>query len=152
MIKDENSLHFRIKIGDKEIEVTGSTEYVRQLLERLIPSYLEAPSIPMPKGKASVPVLQIPGIEQTDSGPAITSPKKAELSQPEVIGLLLYASPDHASTSKDLIRLTMLSGEKFPVNSRLASMKGRVVKLPDKRWKLSAQGEKWVETEIFPKV
>lgn len=150
--EDKISLHFRIRIGDKEIEVTGATEYVKQLLERLVPNYLETQAVVGPKGKAPPTVSEVPGIEQTDSGPVITSPKKGELSQVEVLGLLLYASLDHASTSKDLIRLTKGSGVDVPVTARLTIMKGRVVHLPDKRWKLSVQGEKWVETEILPKL
>lgn len=152
MSEDKVPLHFRIKIGDKEIEVTGSSEYVKQLLEKLVPTYIETRAVVGSKVEASILPNHIPGIEQTDSGPVITSPKKAELSQTEVIALLLYASPNRANTSKDLIRLTKESGFDIAVAARLTEMRGRVVHLSDKRLKLSGEGAKWVNTQILPKL
>jgi hypothetical protein len=146
-----NSLHFRIKIGDKEIEVNGSGNYVEHLLERLVPEFLEAPALTVPKAKAAA-LGKLPGVEQTDSGPIITSSNKAKLSHFEVVGLLLYASPEHTNYSKNLIKSAEESGFKVPVGSRLTMMKGRVVHLSGKRWKLSAEGEKWVEEEVLPKL
>lgn len=151
MSEINNSLQFRIKIGDKEIEVKGPGKYVEQLLDKLVPIFLETPAVTVPKAKTSAPG-EVPGIEQTDSGPVITSSKKTELSQFEVVGLLLYASPEHTNHSKNLIKSAEESGLNVPVGSRLTMMKGRVVHLSDKRWRLSAQGEKWIEEKVLPKL
>jgi predicted transcriptional regulator len=82
--------------------------------------------------------------------------EKAKLSQYEAIGLLLYAFKEQKADPKTIALLLQNSGIKVSnVSARLKEMadSGRVFK-PDPKdvmWKLSAQGQMWVEKTIIPK-
>jgi hypothetical protein len=96
-------------------------------------------------------------IEWSVDGPLIVASEKAKLSQYEAIGLLLYAFKEQKADPKTLALLLQNSGIKVSnVSARLKEMadSGKVFK-PDPKdvvWKLSAQGQMWVEKTVIPKV
>lgn len=96
-------------------------------------------------------------IEWGVDGPLIVASEKAKLSQYEAIGLLLYAFKEQKADPKTIALLLQNSGIKVSnVSARLKEMadSGRVFK-PDPKdvvWKLSAQGQMWVEKTIIPKI
>jgi hypothetical protein len=97
---------------------------------------------------------QLEGIvELTTTGPIITSREK--LTHYEAVGLVLYASDRRSNTATQISQLLASSGIKCMVPARLNEMTKRgLVFKPDPAkpdWKLTTQGEKWVEEEILTK-
>ena len=98
---------------------------------------------------------QLKGIvELTTEGPVIVTREK--LTHYEDVGLVLYASEDRKNTASQIQRLLENSGIKSMVPARLNEMtkRGQVFK-PDPskpEFKLTIQGEKWVEEEILTKL
>jgi hypothetical protein len=98
---------------------------------------------------------QLKGIvEPTTEGPVIVTREK--LTHYEDVGLILYASNDRKSTASQVQKLLESSGIKSMVPARLNEMtkRGQVFK-PDPakpEFKLTIQGEKWVEDEVLTKI
>ncbi len=98
---------------------------------------------------------QLKGIvEPTTEGPVIVT--RENLTHYEAVGLVLYASGDHKNTASQVQRLLESSGIKSMVPARLNEMtkRGQVFK-PDPakpEFKLTIQGEKWVEEEVLTKL
>ena len=98
---------------------------------------------------------QLKGIvELTTEGPVIVTREK--LTHYEAVGLVLYASEDKTNTAAQVTRLLESSGIKSMVPARLNEMtkRGQVFK-PDPNkpdFKLTIQGEKWVEEEVIAKI
>jgi hypothetical protein len=74
----------------------------------------------------------------------------------EAVGLTLYASEERKSTAAQVQRLLESSGIKCMVPARLNEMtkRGQVFK-PDPakpEFKLTIQGEKWVEDEVLARL
>lgn len=93
-------------------------------------------------------------IEPTTEGPVIVT--RENLTHYEAVGLVLYASGDRKSTAAQVQRLLESSGIKSMVPARLNEMtkRGQVFK-PDPSkpvFKLTIQGEKWVEEEVLTKL
>jgi len=98
---------------------------------------------------------QLEGIvELTTAGPIITAREK--LTHYEAVGLVLYASDKRSNTATQIGQLLASSGIKCMVPARLNEMTKRgLVFKPDPAkpdWKLTTQGEKWVEEEILTKL
>jgi hypothetical protein len=98
---------------------------------------------------------QLEGIvELTTAGPIITAREK--LTHYEAVGLVLYASDKKSNTATQISQLLASSGIKCMVPARLNEMTKRgLVFKPDPAkpdWKLTTQGEKWVEEEILTKL
>jgi len=97
---------------------------------------------------------QLKGIvELTTEGPVIVA--RGKLTHYEAVGLVLYASEDKKSTAAQITRLLESSGIKSMVPARLNEMtkRGQVFK-PDPgkpEYKLTIQGEKWIEDEVLAK-
>ncbi len=98
---------------------------------------------------------QLKGIvEPTTEGPVIVTREK--LTHYEDVGLILYASNDRKNTASQVQKLLESSGIKSMVPARLNEMtkRGQVFK-PDPakpEFKLTIQGEKWVEDEVLTKI
>jgi hypothetical protein len=98
---------------------------------------------------------QLKGIvEPTTEGPVIVSREK--LTHYEDVGLILYASEERKNTAAQVQKLLESSGIKSMVPARLNEMtkRGQVFK-PDPakpEFKLTIQGEKWVEDEVLTKI
>ena len=93
-------------------------------------------------------------IEPTTEGPVIVT--RESLTHYEAVGLVLYASNDRRNTAAQIQKLLESSGIKSMVPARLNEMtkRGQVFK-PDPNkpdFKLTIQGEKWVEEEILTKL
>jgi hypothetical protein len=98
---------------------------------------------------------QLKGIvEPTTEGPVIVT--RENLTHYEAIGLVLYASDDRKNTASQVQKLLESSGIKSMVPARLNEMtkRGQVFKPDPARpeFKLTIQGEKWVEQEILTKL
>ena len=93
-------------------------------------------------------------IEPTTEGPVIVT--RESLTHYEAIGLVLYASEERKNTASQIQKLLENSGIKSMVPARLNEMtkRGQVFK-PDPskpEFKLTIQGEKWVEEEVLTKL
>ncbi len=98
---------------------------------------------------------QLKGIvEPTTEGPVIVTREK--LTHYEDVGLILYASEDKKNTAAQIQKLLESSGISAMVPARLNEMtkRGQVFK-PDPNkpeFKLTIQGEKWIEDEVLSKL
>ncbi len=93
-------------------------------------------------------------IEPTTEGPVIVT--RENLTHYEAVGLVLYASTERKNTAAQIQKLLESSGIKSMVPARLNEMtkRGQVFK-PDPNkpdFKLTMQGEKWVEDEVLTKL
>jgi hypothetical protein len=93
-------------------------------------------------------------IEPTTEGPVIVT--RENLTHYEAVGLVMYASTERKNTAAQIQRLLESSGIKSMVPARLNEMtkRGQVFK-PDPNkpeFKLTIQGEKWVEDEVLTKL
>ena len=93
-------------------------------------------------------------IELTTEGPVIVT--RENLTHYEAVGLVLYASEDKKNTAAQIQKLLESSGIKSMVPARLNEMtkRGQVFKPDPNRpeFKLTIQGEKWVEEEVLTKL
>ncbi|MGE5555149.1 MAG: hypothetical protein ACM3UY_02640 [Methanocella sp.] len=93
-------------------------------------------------------------IEPTTEGPVIVT--RENLTHYEAVGLVLYASDDKRNTAAQIQKLLESSGIKSMVPARLNEMTKRAqVFKPDPNkpeFKLTIQGEKWIEEEVLPKL
>jgi len=98
---------------------------------------------------------QLKGIvEATTEGPVIVT--RENLTHYEAVGLVLYASDDKKNTAAQIQKLLESSGIKSMVPARLNEMtkRGQIFK-PDPNkpdFKLTIQGEKWVEEDVLSKL
>jgi hypothetical protein len=93
-------------------------------------------------------------IEPTTEGPVIVT--RENLTHYEAVGLVLYGSDDKKNTASQVQKLLESSGIKSMVPARLNEMtkRGQVFKPDPSRpeFKLTIQGEKWVEQEVLTKL
>jgi hypothetical protein len=98
---------------------------------------------------------QLKGIvEFSTEGPVIIA--RGNLTHYEAIGLTLYASESKTSTAAQIQKLLESSGIKCMVPARLNEMtkRGQVFKPDPSRteFRLTMQGERWVEDEVLAKL
>jgi hypothetical protein len=145
----------RIKTPFGEVVIEGETpEEILSILETMPTNFVEKLSDfvsdrLMPSG------AQLKGIvELTTEGPLIVTREK--LTHYEAVGLVLYASEDKTNTASKISKLLESSGIKSMVPARLNEMtkRGQVFKPDPKKpdFKLTIQGEKWVEDEVISKL
>jgi hypothetical protein len=145
----------RIKTSFGEVVIEGDTpQEILSMLESMPADFVEKLSDfvsnrLMPSG------AQLKGIvEATTEGPVIVTREK--LTHYEAVGLTLYASEEKKNTAAQVERLLESSGIKSMVPARLNEMtkRGQVFK-PDPakpEFKLTIQGEKWIEDEVLAKL
>ena len=145
----------RIKTGFGEIIIEGETAHeILELLETIPVDFVEKVSSFVSK-RLTPSGAQLKGIiEVTTEGPVVITREK--LTHYEAVGLVLYASEDKKNTAAQIARLLESSGIKSMVPARLNEMtkRGQVFK-PDPNkpdFKLTIQGEKWVEDEVLSKL
>jgi len=149
-------VHVRIKAGFGEVVVEGeSPKEVLDLLGAMTPRFMDEIES-LVSARLVVPVKsQLEGVvELTTEGPIITARKK--LTHYEAVGLTLYASEGKTQTAAGISRLLELGGVKCQVPARLNEMtkRGLVFKPDPSRaeWRLTVQGEGWVEDEVVGKL
>ncbi len=145
----------RIKTPFGEVVIEGETpKEILSMLETMPVNFVEKLSDfvsekLMPSG------AQLKGIvELTTEGPVVVTREK--LTHYEAVGLVLYASEDKTNTAAQITKLLESSGIKSMVPARLNEMtkRGQVFK-PDPNkpdFKLTIQGEKWIEEEVLSKL
>lgn len=145
----------RIKTPFGEIVIQGETpKEILEALESMPENFLEKLS-DFVSNKLTPSGAQLKGIvELTTEGPVIVAREK--LTHYEAVGLVLYASLDKTNTAAQITKLLESSGIKIMVPARLNEMtkRGHVFK-PDPNkpeFKLTIQGEKWVEDEVLSKL
>ena len=145
----------RIKTPFGEVVIEGETpQEILSLLESIPENFVEkltdfVSNRLIPSG------AQLKGIvELTTEGPVIVT--RENLTHYEAVGLVLYASDEKKNTAAQIQKLLESSGIKSMVPARLNEMtkRGQVFK-PDPNkpeFKLTIQGEKWVEEEVLSKL
>ena len=146
----------RVKTPFGEVVMEGdNAKEILDMLRDLSPNLMEEIS-GLVSSKLTPPLQsRLEGIvEFTTEGPVITARRK--LTHYEVIGLVLYASSEKTSTASQIDLLLKSSGVKSMVPARLNEMnkRGLVFKPNPQRpeFKVTTQGEKWVEEEVVPKL
>jgi hypothetical protein len=149
-------IRVKIKTPFGEIVVEGdSAQEILATLKTMTPQFMSEIDN-MVSAKFTPPIkAQLEGIvELTTEGPIITTREK--LTHYEAIGLTLFASDEKTSTATHISRLLASSGIKCMVPARLNEMTKRgIVFKPDPirpEFKLTTQGERWVEEEVLVKL
>jgi hypothetical protein len=145
----------RIKTPFGEVVITG--ENPQEILDMLssIPEDFVEKLGDFVSNRLTPSGAQLKGIiEPTTEGPVIVT--RESLTHYEAVGLVLYASEDRRNTAAQIQRLLESSGIKSMVPARLNEMtkRGQVFK-PDPNkpeFKLTIQGEKWVEDDVLSKL
>jgi hypothetical protein len=145
----------RIKTPFGEVVLEGETpKEILGILETMPENFVEKLS-DFVSNKLMPSGAHLKGIvELTTEGPVIVTREK--LTHYEAVGLVLYASEDRTNTAAQITRLLESSGIKSMVPARLNEMtkRGQVFK-PDPSkpdFKLTIQGEKWIEEEVLSKL
>jgi len=145
----------RIKTPFGEVIIEGETpQEILSMLETMPADFVEKLS-DFVSNRLTPSGAQLKGIvEATTEGPVIVTREK--LTHYEAVGLILYASEDRKNTAAQVTKLLESSGIKSMVPARLNEMtkRGQVFK-PDPNkpeFKLTIQGEKWIEDEVIAKL
>lgn len=145
----------RIRTPFGEIVVEGENpQEVLSILETFPENFMEEISNVV-QSRLAPSGAQLKGVvESTTEGPVIIT--RESLTHYEAIGLTLYASEEKKNTAGKVTRLLESSGIKCMVPARLNEMtkRGQVFKPDPNRpeFKLTMQGERWVEDEILAKL
>lgn len=144
-----------IKTAFGEVVVEGeSPQEILDMLGMIPENFVERLS-DFVSDKLTQSGAQLKGIvEPTTEGPVIVT--RENLTHYEAVGLVLYASNERKNTASQIQKLLENSGIKSMVPARLNEMtkRGQVFK-PDPskpEFKLTIQGEKWVEDEVLTKL
>src|SRR5208337_3402939 len=150
-----SKVEIRVKTPFGEVVVeAGNAQEILKTLEAFPEGFVEkvggfVQNRLMPSG------VQLKGvIESTTEGPVIIA--RENLTHYEAIGLTMYASEGKKSTAAQITKLLESSGIKCMVPARLNEMtkRGQVFKPDPNRpeFKLTIQGEKWIEEEVLTKL
>jgi hypothetical protein len=145
----------RFKTGFGELEVEGeSAKELLDALKAVTPEFVDEVSAVVASKVAPVKAGLQGIVELTTEGPVVTTREK--LSHYEAIALVVYASDKKTSTATKIGDLLKSSGIKSMVPARLNEMtkRGLVFKPDPSRpeFKLTMQGEKWIEDEVLPRL
>ena len=145
----------RIKTSFGEVTIEGETpQEILDMLKEIPENFVETLS-DFVSNRLTPSGAQLKGIiEPTTEGPVIVT--RENLTHYEAVGLILYASTDRKNTAAQITKQLESSGIKSMVPARLNEMtkRGQVFK-PDPNkpdFKLTIQGEKWVEDEVLTKL
>jgi predicted transcriptional regulator len=149
-------IRVRVKAPFGEIIVEGdSAQEILKTLKTMPPQFVnEVGGLISTKLTPSLKTKLDGIIELTTEGPIITTREK--LTHYESIALILYASEQYSSTATQIKRLLASSGIRSMVPARLNEMTKRgIVFKPDPartEFKLTTQGERWLEEEVLAKI
>jgi len=145
----------RVKTPFGEVIIEGdSPQEILNMLETIPENFVERLS-DFISSRLTTSGAQLRGIvEPTTEGPVIVT--RESLTHYESVGLILYASEERKNTAAQITKLLESSGIKSMVPARLNEMtkRGQVFK-PDPNkpdFKLTIQGEKWLEEEVLSKL
>jgi predicted transcriptional regulator len=145
----------RIKTPFGEVIIEGENpQEILDMLETIPENFVEKLS-DFVSNRLTPSGAQLKGIvETTTQGPVIVT--RENLTHYEAVGLVLYASEERKNTAAQVTKLLESSGIKSMVPARLNEMtkRGQVFK-PDPNkpeFKLTIQGEKWIEEEVISKL
>lgn len=145
----------RIKTPFGEVVIEGETpKEILSMLETMPTDFVEKLS-DFVSNRLLPSGVQLKGVvEATTEGPVIVTREK--LTHYEAVGLVLYASDERKNTAAHVSKLLESSGIKSMVPARLNEMtkRGQVFK-PDPskpEFKLTIQGERWVEDDVLAKL
>jgi hypothetical protein len=145
----------RIKTPFGEVVIEGENpQDILDMLSNIPENFVEKLS-DFVSNKLTPSGAQLKGIiEPTTEGPVIVT--RENLTHYEAVGLVLYASDNKRNTAAQIQKLLESSGIKSMVPARLNEMtkRGQVFK-PDPNkpeFKLTIQGEKWVEDNVLSKL
>ena len=145
----------RIKTPFGEVIIEGENpQEILDMLSEIPENFVETLS-DFVSSRLTQSGAQLKGIiEVTTEGPVIVT--RENLTHYEAVGLVLYASDERKNTAAQIQKLLESSGIKSMVPARLNEMtkRGQVFK-PDPsktEFKLTIQGEKWIEDEILSKL
>jgi hypothetical protein len=145
----------RIKTTFGEVIVEGENpQEILDMLSEIPENFVETLS-DFVSSRLTQSGAQLKGIiEPTTEGPVIVT--RENLTHYEAVGLVLYASDERKNTAAQIQKLLESSGIKSMVPARLNEMtkRGQVFK-PDPNkteFKLTIQGEKWIEEEVISKL
>lgn len=150
-----NKIQTRIKTPFGEVIIEGETpQQILSILENMPENFVESVS-DFVSNKMTPSGAQLKGIvEITTEGPVIVT--RVKLTHYEAVGLILYGSNEKTNTASKITKLLASSGIKSMVPARLNEMtkRGQVFKPnPSKtNFKLTIQGEKWIEDDIITKI
>jgi hypothetical protein len=145
----------RIKAPFGEIIVSGdSPKEIIDVLETFPENFMEKISN-LVSSRLVPSTAQLKGIvELTTEGPVVVT--RENLTHYESIGLVLYTSEEKKNTAAQVQKLLESSGIKCMVPARLNEMtkRGQVFKPDPSRpeFKLTVQGERWVEDEVLARL
>jgi hypothetical protein len=145
----------RIKAPFGEIVVSGDTpQEVLGVLEAFPENFMEKVGNVVSSRLVPSTALLKGIVEFTTEGPVVVT--RENLTHYEAIGLVLYTSEEKKNTAAQVQRLLESSGIKCMVPARLNEMtkRGQVFK-PDPgrpEFKLTVQGERWVEDEVLARL
>ena len=148
-------IEVRIKTSFGEVIIEGETpQEILSMLEGIPEDFVERLS-DFVSNRLTPSGAQLKGIiEPTTEGPVIVT--RENLTHYEAVGLVLYASEEKKNTAAQVTKLLESSGIKSMVPARLNEMtkRGQVFK-PDPNkpdFKLTIQGEKWIEEDVLSKL
>ena len=150
-----NRVAIKIKTSFGEVTIEGENpQEILGTLQSFPEGFMEK-VIELVTSRLAPSSIQLKGIvESTTEGPVIVAHEN--LTHYEAIGLTLYASDEKKSTAAQIQKLLESSGIKCMVPARLNEMtkRGQVFKPDPNRpeFKLTIQGEKWVEDEVLAKL
>ncbi|MEM3622938.1 MAG: hypothetical protein QXZ02_05040 [Candidatus Bathyarchaeia archaeon] len=145
--------HIKTPFGEIVVEGENPQE-ILSILETLPENFMEKISNAV-SSKLVPSTAQLKGIvEFTTEGPVVIT--RENLTHYEAIGLVLYASDERRNTASQIQKLLESSGIKCMVPARLNEMtkRGQVFK-PDPakpEFKLTIQGERWIEDEVLARL
>jgi predicted transcriptional regulator len=149
-------IRVRVKAPFGEIVVEGeSAQEILKTLKTMPPQFVNEVGGLISSNLTPSLKTQLDGIiELTTEGPIITTREK--LTHYEAIALILFASDENSSTAAQIKKLMASSGIRSMVPARLNEMTKRgIVFKPDParpEFKLTTQGERWVEEEVLSKL
>jgi len=154
-MKTVKKIEARIKTSFGEVIIEGETpQEILSMLENIPENFVERLA-DFVSNRLTQSGAQLKGIiEPTTEGPVIVT--RENLTHYEAVGLVLYASHEKKNTAAQITKLLESSGIKSMVPARLNEMtkRGQVFK-PDPNkpdFKLTIQGEKWVEDNVLSKL
>lgn len=149
-------MQVHVKTSFGEVVIQGETaKDILDLLKSMPPDFMaEVTNLASLKLAPSIKARLEGIVELTSEGPVLTTPKS--LTHYEAISLILYTLENKTGTSSQIEKLLQSSGIKSMVPARLNEMtrRGLVFKPTPSRpeFKLTTQGERWVENSVLPKI